>query len=65
MLLELTDFLTRFHNGFGVFQYLTFRAILGVLTALVISLLVGPFMINRLSLHQIGQTVRDLSLIHI
>ena len=59
MLLELTDALIRFHSGFSVFQYLTLRAILGVLTALAISLLVGPIMIRRLSKLQIGQTVRD------
>jgi phospho-N-acetylmuramoyl-pentapeptide-transferase len=59
VLLELTDFMARFHNGFGVFQYLTFRAILGTLTALAISLLVGPHMIKRLAAYQIGQTVRD------
>lgn len=59
MLLEVTDYLTRFHSGFGVFQYLTLRAILGVLTALTISLIVGPSMIRRLSRFQIGQTVRD------
>ena len=59
MLLYLAEFLTRFHSGFHVFQYLTLRAILGVLTALVISFVVGPVMIRRLSVHQIGQTVRD------
>ena len=58
MLLPLPEFLAQFHGGFNVFQYLTLRAILGVLTALIISLLVGPFMIRRLSLLQIGQTVR-------
>ncbi|HFC52998.1 MAG TPA: phospho-N-acetylmuramoyl-pentapeptide-transferase [Gammaproteobacteria bacterium] len=59
MLLYLTEYLVRFHSGFNVFQYLTLRAILGVLTALVISFLVGPLMIRRLSRYQIGQTVRD------
>ncbi len=59
MLLELTEFLTRFHGGFGVFQYLTLRAILGVLTALAISLIVGPPLIRRLGEYRIGQTVRD------
>ena len=59
MLLSLADYLSQFHSGFNVFQYLTLRAILGVLTALVISLLVGPVMIRRLSQLQIGQTVRD------
>lgn len=59
MLLYLADYLTQFDSGFNVFRYLTLRAILGVLTALVISFLVGPMMIRRLSFHQIGQTVRD------
>ena len=43
----------------SVFQYLTFRGILGVLTALLISLFVGPVMIRKLSQYQIGQSVRD------
>lgn len=59
MLLYMTDWLTQFDRGFSVFQYLTLRTILGVLTALMISLLLGPTMIRRLSFHQIGQTVRD------
>jgi phospho-N-acetylmuramoyl-pentapeptide-transferase len=58
MLLYLTEYLTQFHSGFGVFQYLTLRAILGALTALVISFIVGPSMIRMLSQYQIGQTVR-------
>ena len=59
MLLYITEYLTRIHSGFGVFQYLTLRAILGVLTALLISFIVGPGMIRRLSHYQIGQHVRD------
>lgn len=59
MLLYLSEFLTELNSGFRVFQYLTLRTILGVLTALVISLVVGPFMIRRLTHHQIGQSVRD------
>ncbi|MEJ2529176.1 MAG: phospho-N-acetylmuramoyl-pentapeptide-transferase [Gammaproteobacteria bacterium] len=59
MLLYLAEYLSKFYTGFNVFQYLTLRAILGALTALVISLVVGPVMIRRLSFHQIGQTVRD------
>lgn len=59
MLLYLADYLEQFHSGFGVFQYLTLRAILGALTALVISFIVGPSMIRRLNHYQIGQTVRD------
>ena len=59
MLLILTEWLSTFSSGFTVFGYLTLRAILGVLTALAISLLVGPAMIRRLTALQIGQTVRD------
>ena len=60
MLLELTEMLARIHSGFGVFQYLTFRTVVSTMTALLISLLVGPTMIKKLSHYQIGQVVRDL-----
>ena len=59
MLLFLTEYLTRYHSAFNVFSYLTFRAILGVLTALVLSFVTGPGVIRRLSLRQIGQRVRN------
>lgn len=59
MLLWLTIYLQHFYSGFRVFQYISFRSILGALTALVISLLVGPWMINKLRNYQIGQVVRD------
>jgi len=59
MLLYLAEYLSQYYSGFNVFQYLTLRAILGVLTALVISFLVGPEMIRRLGRYQIGQPVRD------
>lgn len=58
MLLDLFDFLARFNSGFYVFQYITLRGILGVLTALVISFVVGPPMIRRLTAYKIGQAVR-------
>lgn len=59
MLYYLAQQLQEYHSGFNVFNYLTLRAILGVLTALAISLLVGPTMIKKLSSYKIGQTVRD------
>lgn len=59
MLLWLTEYLMKFFHGFRVFDYLTFRTILGTLTALAISLLVGPAMIRRLSYYQVGQSIRD------
>ena len=45
MLFSLTQYLQDFHSGFNVFNYLTLRGILGVLTALSISLIIGPSMI--------------------
>jgi phospho-N-acetylmuramoyl-pentapeptide-transferase len=59
MLLLLADWLARFETAFSVFRYLTLRGILAVLTALVISFLLGPPMIRRLTRYKIGQTVRD------
>jgi len=58
VLMYLADYLSQYHTGFNVFQYLTLRTILGVLTALLISFVVGPTMIRRLTFHQIGQQVR-------
>ena len=59
MLVYLTEYLTQFYTGFNVFSYLTFRAILGLLTALLFSLWLGPKLIARLQLMQIGQVVRN------
>ncbi len=44
---------------FHVFQYLTLRAILGTLTALVMALVLGPSIIRQLSSHRVGQVIRD------
>ncbi len=49
MLLYLADYLMTFDGGFRVFHYLTFRAILGALTSLLISFIIGPVMIRKLS----------------
>ena len=59
MLLLLTEYLSEFISGFSVFQYLTLRIILGVLTALVISFVIGPAMIRKLNQYQMGQPIRD------
>jgi len=59
VLVELFDWLTREYSVFNVFRYLTLRAIFGVLTALAISLWVGPAMIRKLAAVKLGQTVRD------
>ena len=58
MLLYLTDYLMTFDSSFRVFQYLTLRAILGALTALIMSFLIGPVMIKKLTRQKIGQSIR-------
>ena len=59
MLLLVAEYLQQFHSGFNVFQYLTLRAILGTITALVLSLIIGPTMIRRLTSYKIGQHIRS------
>jgi phospho-N-acetylmuramoyl-pentapeptide-transferase len=59
MLLLLAESLKEYVSGFNVFTYLTLRAILGALTALSLSLFLGPPLIRRLTRRQIGQTVRQ------
>jgi phospho-N-acetylmuramoyl-pentapeptide-transferase len=59
MLYWLSQWLEQFYSAFNVFQYLTFRGILGALTALLISFVIGPFFIRHLAIKQIGQAVRD------
>lgn len=58
MLLALFDWLAHYYSVFGVFHYLTFRAMLGVLTALVIALWIGPPMIRWLQSVKAGQPIR-------
>src|SRR5690554_5426653 len=60
MLLWLSDWLTQFHTGFGVINYLTLRAILAVITSLGVSLLLGPLVIRKLQQYQIGQAIRSV-----
>jgi phospho-N-acetylmuramoyl-pentapeptide-transferase len=62
MLLSLAQWLQTLSPEFGVFrvfQYITFRAVMAALTALMIGLLAGPYVINRLLALKIGQQVRS------
>ena len=59
MLVWLAEYLTQYFSFFNVFSYLTFRAILGILTSLLLSLYLGPKLIARLQQMQIGQVVRN------
>mgnify|MGYP000673921027 CR=1 FL=1 len=59
MLLWLSNYLQGYYHAFSVFQYITLRAILAALTALIIALVLGPVIIRILARSQIGQVVRD------
>lgn len=59
MLFWLLESLSKHYHAFNVFQYITFRALLSALTALGISLFIGPYFIRRLSARQIKQIIRQ------
>ncbi|HET9045418.1 MAG TPA: phospho-N-acetylmuramoyl-pentapeptide-transferase [Casimicrobiaceae bacterium] len=59
MLLYLTELLSKNVRTFNVFSYITLRAVLATMTALVISFVIGPKMIEWLARMKIGQSVRD------
>jgi len=59
MLLFLADYLADYFSALNVFRYITMRGIMGILTALAISLLIGPKLIRKLQVKQIGQAVRS------
>ncbi|MEJ6659536.1 MAG: phospho-N-acetylmuramoyl-pentapeptide-transferase [Candidatus Thioglobus sp.] len=58
MFLEFITLLTQFDSGFGVLTYLTLRAVLAMLAALLISLALGHYFIDKLHHYQIGQVIR-------
>jgi phospho-N-acetylmuramoyl-pentapeptide-transferase len=61
MLLSLAQWLQSLSPDFGafrVFQYLTFRAVMAAMTALLIGLAAGPYVIRRLRELKIGQPIR-------
>ncbi|MCU0927127.1 MAG: phospho-N-acetylmuramoyl-pentapeptide-transferase [Hydrogenophaga sp.] len=65
MLLSLTQWLQSLGPEFGflrVFQYLTFRAVMAAMTALIVGLVAGPFFIRRLAALKIGQPIREYAM---
>ena len=59
MLLAFSQWLAQDIRVFNVFSYITLRSMLAVITALIISFLIGPMMIRKLTAYKIGQSVRD------
>jgi phospho-N-acetylmuramoyl-pentapeptide-transferase len=65
MLLSLAQWLQTLSPEFGffrVFQYITFRAVMAALTALLIGLIAGPAVIRRLAALKIGQPIREYAM---
>ena len=44
---------------FNLFEYITFRSAISAITALIISFIIGPYIINTLKKHQIGEEIRN------
>ena len=59
MLLALANWIAADVRAFNVFTYITLRSVLATMTALVISFVIGPRMIRKLTEYKIGQSVRD------
>ncbi len=59
MLYSLLFSLRDTYGVLNVFRYITFRAVLAALTALLLSFLIGPWLIRRLTARQIGQQIRS------
>jgi phospho-N-acetylmuramoyl-pentapeptide-transferase len=59
LLYYLSFQLSTTYSGFNVFRYITFRAAMAALLALLISFLLGPWLIRTLTERQIGQQIRD------
>ena len=59
MLLALAQWLAQDIRTFSVFNYITLRAVLSALTALLITFMLGPYMIRKLTAYKIGQSVRS------
>ena len=65
MLINLGQWLQTLSPEFGffrVFQYLTFRAVMAALTALLMGLVAGPIVIRRLAALKIGQPIREYAM---
>ena len=44
---------------FNIFEYITFRSALAAITSLIISFIIGPYIIKTLKKHQIGEEIRN------
>ena len=59
MLLSFFEYLSQYNSGFNVFQYLTLRTVMGAGTSLIISIILGPYIISYLKNKQFYQSIRS------
>ena len=59
MFIYVLDYLISINNSFSVFEYITLRAILSIITALLISLILGPLIIRKFSTNNLSETIRE------
>ena len=59
MLIYILDYLINLNTGFAVFEYITLRAILSIITALFISLILGPVIIKKFSINDLSEVIRE------
>ena len=59
MFIYVLDYLITINNSFSVFEYITLRAILSIITALLISLILGPLIIRKFSTNNLSENIRE------
>ena len=59
MFLYILDFLNDINSSFVVFEYITLRAILSIITALLISLIFGPYIIKKFHTNNLSEVIRE------
>ncbi|MAW34965.1 MAG: phospho-N-acetylmuramoyl-pentapeptide-transferase [Gammaproteobacteria bacterium] len=58
MFLYILEYLSSINSNFQVFEYITLRAILSIITALMISLILGPYIINQFHINNMSEVIR-------
>ena len=59
MFLYILEYLSSINSNFQVFEYITLRAILSIITALMISLILGPYIINQFHINNMSEVIRE------
>ena len=59
MFLYILEYLSSINSNFQVFEYITLRAILSIITALLISLILGPYIINKFHINNMSEIIRE------